>query len=75
MSPLEVSLAFALLVGLPAVAWLVKASTERAWRCRADGLTRIESGGELFHVVRDGDTRKARQVLESSKVAEHEAQL
>lgn len=72
MTPLASALVFALLACLPLAVWLGKRIADREWRATATGYIRIASGDHLYHVVREGDVRKARAVLESAKLVEHE---
>ena len=72
MTPLAATLVFALMLCMPICVWLGKRIADREWRATASGYIRIASDGALYHVVRDGDVRKARAVLESAKLVEHE---
>jgi hypothetical protein len=72
VTPLGLALVVALMASMPICVWLGKRIADREWRQTASGYIRISSDGHLYHVVRDGDVRKARAVLESAKLVEHE---
>jgi hypothetical protein len=72
VSPLGATLVFALALCMPVCVWLGKRIADREWRQTAGGYVRIASGEHLYHVVREGDVRKARAVLEAAKLVEHE---
>ena len=69
MTTAETLLSCALVSGLPVAMYLGHLLSERRWCMAARHPMRVESVSTLYHVVRDGDIIKARDVLASCVAA------